>query len=81
MLGAFHGGVRLGPRGAGGGGGGPPLIRLGRSSVAQVSFAGVFNKRLNDFMLEESLSLLSESKRLSLSLDDSYPERLPLDRP
>jgi hypothetical protein len=73
-LGTFHGGVeQVSIRGGGGGGGpGPPLITPGGGLVRPSGFSRAVAAYLNnELVLEESLSLLSESKRLSLSLDDS----------
>jgi len=78
---ASHGGgIRVSIAG-GGGGGGAPLIQRGRGLERPDWLFWALPARLSDFMLDESLSLLCESIIISLSLDNSYLERLFLERP
>jgi hypothetical protein len=88
QLGTVHDGVGRGAIGipvgqfAGGGGGGPPLISVGGNICSAVGpFTWALSDCFSDRTLDPSLSLLSESKKLLLSLDDSWPEYLFLDRP
>jgi hypothetical protein len=86
--GTVHGGVGRGAIGipvgqfAGGGGGGYALINVrGGICSAMGLFVWALSECLSDLTLDPSLSLLSESKKLLLSLDDSRPEHFFLDRP